>query len=316
MKDFYYTHKKLVIFGGIAIVGLVVAVACFAIGSTHGKIGFKETPVSYSGVALQQQRSAVVGRSIAKESGIFPPVPVTPPSSGVIDVSAQRKIIKNASIDMVVKSTENTVEKIKNIAKADKGFVGNATVWEANGEKLGSVTIRVPSDTFGKVLASIKALAVQVTRENINSTDVTEQFIDLQAQLKNYKAAEAQYLKVLNRAYTVKDILAVRKELSLVRGNIERMQGRINYLSRQISMSTISVSLTSEADVKVLGIVWSPWLEVKAGVRNMLASLVGFVNLIIAFVFKLPLIILWLALFSGIVWGGWKSVIIMKRKFF
>jgi len=166
------------------------------------------------------------------------------------------------------------------------------------------------------VVEAIKGFAVKVTREDINSRDVTEEFVDLEAQLKNYKAVEQQYISVLARAWTIEDILSVRKELDNVRNNIERLQGRINYLSRQIAMSTISVSLTSEADVKVFGIVWSPWLEIKAGLRDMMQDLVGFVNTLIAFVFKLPLLILWIALIAAVVWGGWKGLVIIKRKVF
>jgi hypothetical protein len=217
---------------------------------------------------------------------------------------------------MVVKDTELIIEKIKNVATVNNGFVGNATVWEVGDEKRGNISIRVPTDVFDTALISIKEFAVKVTREDVNSRDVTEEFVDLQAQLKNYKSVETQYIKVLARAYTIEDILKVRRELDRVRNNIERLQGRINYLSRQISMSTISVSLTSEADVKVFGIVWSPWGEVKAGVRDMFVGLTGFVNSLIAFVFKLPLLILWLGVLAAVIWGAWKGIIVLKRRLF
>lgn len=319
MKDFYYTHKKQVIIGGV-VLGAVLLIAFFIAGALMGAnrtdMGYNlNTTTGFTEKAVMQTRGIAVDSVAAEESRIFPPTPGVP-ASGVIDQSVERKVIKNASVDMVVKNTEQAIEKIKSIASVNNGFVGNATVWETGDEKRGNISIRVPSDVFDKALVSIKDLAVKVTREDINSRDVTEEFVDLEAQLKNYKAAEKQYLNILSRAYTVEDILKVRKELDRVRGNIERMQGRINYLSRQISMSTIAVSLTSEADVKVLGIVWSPWLEIKAGVRDMLTGIVGFVNLLIAFVFKLPLLILWLILITAVVWGGWKGVIITKRKLF
>jgi hypothetical protein len=319
MKDFYYTHKRLVVIGGVAVV-FVVLVALFVagalIGSGRGDIGYAgNISGGFVGKSVSQTRGISADSLQVEKSSIFPPEP-TVPASGIVDLSVDRKIIKNASVDMVVKNAENTIDKIKDITKANKGFVGNASVWETGGEKHGNISLRIPSDVFNVVLSSVKDLAVKVTREDVSTQDVTEQFIDLQAQLKNYKAEEAQYLKVLNRAYTVEDILKVRKELNRVRGNIERMQGRINYLSRQISMSTISVSLTSEADVKVLGIVWSPWLEIKAGVRDMLAGLIAFVNSLIAFVFKLPLLILWITAIAALVWAVWKGFVIIRKRLF
>jgi len=322
MKDFYYTHKKLVTIGGI-VLSVILLFTLFIAGTmfNSSRIGVdynSSAPAGFVEKTMLQTRGMSADsfsvRSV-EESGIFPPNPGVP-ASGVVDSSVERKVIKNAGLDMVVKDTEKTIEKIKSITDENNGFVGSATVWEAGDEKRGNISIRVPSNIFDKALESIKELAVKVTREDINSRDVTEEFVDLEAQLKNYKAAEVQYLKVLNRAYTVEDILKVRKELDRVRGNIERMQGRINYLTRQISMSTISISLTSEAEVKVFGIVWSPWSEVKAGVRDMLVGLIGLVNSLIAFIFKLPLLILWLAIFAAVVWSGWKGAIIIKRRLF
>lgn len=322
MKDFYYTHKKLVIIGSI-VLSVILLFTLFIAGAmfNSSRVGVdynSSVPAVFVEKTMLQTRGVSADsfsvRSV-EESGIFPPT-IGVPASGIVDSSIERKVIKNASVDLVVKNTEQTIEKIKSITDENNGFVGSATVWETGDEKRGNVSIRVPTDVFDKALESIKELAVKVIREDINSRDVTEEFVDLEAQLKNYKAAEVQYLKVLNRAYTVEDILKVRKELDRVRGNIERMQGRINYLSRQISMSTISISLISEADVKVFGIVWSPWSEVKAGIRDMLVGMVGFVNSLIAFAFKLPLFVLWLALFSAIVWSGWKGVIIIKRRLF
>ena len=141
-------------------------------------------------------------------------------------------------------------------------------------------------------MAEIKTLAIKVSSEDTSARDVTEEFVDVEAQLKNLKSAEDQYRAILNKAYTVEDILAVQRELTNIRGQIDSMQGRLNYLSRQIDMSTISVSLVSEADVQVFGVVWSPIQQIKEGVRDMLQSIVNFIDTVIAFIFFLPAIIL------------------------
>lgn len=320
MKDLYKKHRKTVVLGAIILAVLILAAlftagAWFVAGRSGVQYGVLGEPVVFSSKAIYRESSVDSASIAVNRSGILPPVPVVP-ASGFVDPSVERKIIKNANMEMVVKNTENTIEEIKTIVKANKGFISNSSVWETGDKKRGNISVRVPEDVFDIVLESIKSLGIKIIREDISTQDVTEQFIDLQAQLKNYKATEAQYLKVLNRAYTVEDILKVRKELDRVRGNIERMQGRINYLSRQIAMSTISVSLIAEADVKVLGIVWSPWLEIKAGIRDMLIGIVSFINSLIAFVFKLPIIILWTATLAVVVWAGWKGFVIIRRKLF
>jgi len=315
MQDFYKKYKKQVRIGGIALIILIAfAVGTLLGGSDRSLSDGIGAPAIFKTKADLAGRGGSVAGFATEQAAILPPTPDIP-ASGIIDTSIDRKIILNSSLDLVVKNTEESIEEIKNVAAVHNGVVSNSTVWEYGDEKRGNITIRVPSESFHIAMDAIRDLAVKVTREDINSRDVTEEFIDLEAQLKNYKSVEQQYLKVLDRAWTVEDILSVRKELDRVRNQIERLQGRINYLSRQISMSTITVSLTSEADVKILGIVWNPWLEIKQGVRDMFVGIIGFVNSIIAFAFKLPLLILWVALISAIIWGAWRGFRVIRKKF-
>jgi hypothetical protein len=98
-------------------------------------------------------------------------------------------------------------------------------------------------------------MADEVTYENISANDVTEEYIDLSAKLKNLEATEEQLLEIMKKAEKVEDILAVQRELTNTRDEIERTKGRMQYLEQTSETSLIEVQLTqSKLDVKLTAI--------------------------------------------------------------
>ena len=229
----------------------------------------------------------------------------------------KRKIVQNGYLGILVKNSEEVSQKIQKIASDLNGFVQDVRVYEVDeNTKNGTVTIRVPADRFAEAMDEVKKLAVKVESENVNAQDVTEQFVDLEAQLKNYRLEEQQYQDVLKKAQRVDEILSVHAQLARVRGDIERIEGQLKYLSRQVDMSSITVNMTAEAEVTVLGVKWRPLYEIKVAFRSMLESLVSFLNMIIGLVVYLPVIILWLALLGILFWLGRKIWFWVKGKLF
>jgi len=312
MREIYQDHMKVIVVGGVVL----AIVAAFFIGGTmfgtSNETIFQTRGIG-GGAALDLADEGVFAESSMMNKGMIiqpPELPSVQPG----DIS-DKKVIKNAHLSLVVKKIEEAISAIKSITEGTGGFVENSSVYETGDDrKGGNITVRVPSDTFDASVDEIKGVAIKVSREDVNARDVTEQFVDMEARLKNMKAEEQQYLDIMKRAVKIEDVLNVAKSLADVRGRIERLEGQLNYLSRQVDMSTISISLTAEADVEVFGIVWSPLAEIKQGVRDMLQSIVNFINAIIAFMFKLPVLMLWLALALLVGWGGWKGVLIIKRK--
>ena len=264
--------------------------------------------------------------------GLFPSFSVSPNFSGTDSAPfsskgnqpaqlaegqlTQRKIVKNGTFSFLVKSAEESADKIKNIAEGLGGFVSDSRVYEvSSGTKTGTVTIRVPASSFNETVAELKKLAVKVENEHVSTQDITEQFVDLEARLKNLQAEEAQYVQIIKQSYSVQDTLSVAQRLSDVRGRIESIQGQIQYLARQVDMSSITISLTSEADIEVFGIRWRPLFVIKQSFRSMLSGLTGYANTMIAFIFQLPVIILWLATVAILGVVAWK-MITWLRKFF
>jgi hypothetical protein len=176
------------------------------------------------------------------------------------------------------------------------GFIANSNVWRDEGHQRASVTVRVPAEKLDQALSQFRGLAVEVESESLDSQDVTEEYVDLQARLKNEQRTEAELLELLDsRSETGKtaDILEVHRELGQVRSRIEQIQGRLNYLNNLSSMATVSITLTPDAlqqPVVVAG--WRPRGTALNAFRTLQRTLQFFGDFaIVFFVLILPVVL-------------------------
>lgn len=198
-----------------------------------------------------------------------------------------RKIVKNGYMTLEVNDIAVAIASISALANDLNGYVVSSNKSGVEDATYGQISIRVPSDRFDQAFDRLRQLAVNVPNESTNSQDVTEQYTDLQAQLRNLEATEAQYLELLKKAEKVEDILAVQRELSNVRGQIEQVKGRILYIERTSDMALIDVNLQK---VKPIGeMAWSALETLKSAARGL-----------VSFGKVLADVLIWLAIFSPV----------------
>lgn len=222
----------------------------------------------------------------------------------------KRMIVRSSDIALVVKDTEDSVAKIKSIASELDGYVVDMRLWREQDQLRGTVTVRVPAESLDEALSRFKALAVKVERESGSSQDVTEEYSDLGAQLRNLEATEQELLELLatvrERTGKAEDILAVHRELTQIRGQIEQLKGRMQYLERTAALSAVTIELTPDvlaAPITVGG--WRPSETVSRALRALLQTLRSLVDaaiwlalyvLPVAIVVLIPVAALWLLL--------------------
>jgi hypothetical protein len=180
----------------------------------------------------------------------------------------------------------------------------------------GTVTIRVPAARFEEARAEIRRLGLRVESEKVEAQDVTRQYVDQDAGLRNLRSEEAQYLTILKQARTVKDTLEVSEKLGEVRGQIDAQQAEFDALSKQIETVAITVSLRAESEAQVWGLHWRPLYQVKLALRDGLEALAGYGAAMVAILFYLPAVILWAG--TVLVFGavGWKGLRWVGRVWF
>jgi len=161
--------------------------------------------------------------------------------------NTDRKIIRNAELDLEADSPERAQQLITSVAEMKGGFVVDSQQSMSNitaaNRDIVTMTLRVPAEKFGEALEEIRTSGGRVISENVKGEDVTEEFIDIDAQLKAKKALEAQFMEIMKRASRVEEALEVRSELADVRGEIEKIEGRKRFLENKSSLSTIKIRI-------------------------------------------------------------------------
>ncbi len=196
-----------------------------------------------------------------------------------------RKIISTASLTLEVKSVEKASNDIVKIVEVSQGFISGSSTYDSGGSKNGQMTIRVPQKNFYSTIAQIEALGTEKSRQ-ISGQDVTEEFIDVGARLDNLKKQESRFQEILKNASTVKDVLEVERELERVRGDIESLTGRMNYLNQSVEMSTITVNVMEPAPIAGEG--WG----ITEALREAAIGFIGSVNGLIVFIgYILPIVV-------------------------
>jgi hypothetical protein len=210
--------------------------------------------------------------------------------------TTERKIIRNANLTIEVASPADTQPKIATIAESHQGFVVTTEATQrteddrTKPETVVMLVVRVPVAQFNQAVTDIRAAGIRVVQEKMTGQDVTEEFMDLEARVKNQKALEAQFIEIMKRAGTVEDALNVQRELANVRTEIEKLEGRRRFLENQSSLSTINVTLqTSTQIVNATGF----WYNVKSAFADGVdAAAEVILFLVRAFVALLPIVLL------------------------
>ena len=182
------------------------------------------------------------------------------------ELTEDRKIVKEGYMTLEVGNITETMDEVAEMADELNGYVVSSYKHEYERGVSGRIIIRVPSEKFEEAFERLRQLAVAVPYETTTAKDVTEEYVDLEAQLSNLLATEAQYLALLEKAETVEEMLKVQKELSNVRGQIEQIEGRMKYLEQTSETSLIEIDLQ---ETKGLAEPWSASAVLKAAVRGL-----------------------------------------------
>jgi uncharacterized protein DUF4349 len=217
-----------------------------------------------------------------------------------------RKVIRSASIALVLDKPADAARTIQRLAEGAGGFLTSSEAYGGQAAPRASVTVCVPVAKFEAIMAEIRKLAQGVESEQVQAKDVTRQYIDNDAYLRNLRAEEMQYLAILRQARTVKDTLEVSDKLNQVRGQIGQQQSEFNTLSKQVELVAIAVSLRREAEAQLFGLPWRPANEFKFAARQGLEGLLDYSTSILSFVFYLPAIILWMATILAALAATWR----------
>ncbi|TVZ55258.1 uncharacterized protein DUF4349 [Lutibacter sp. Hel_I_33_5] len=187
------------------------------------------------------------------------------------DQGLSKKLIKNGYVAFETYDLAKTKETINDNVKTYKGYISSDNEHKSDDRISSTINVRIPSESFDVFLSEISKGIERFDNKNINIRDVTEQFLDIESRLKNKKKLENKYLEILQKAKTVREILDVERELGKLRQDIESTEGRLKYLSNQVSFSTLNITFYKlEANQTSFG------RKIKEGFKNGFNNLKSF----------------------------------------
>lgn len=218
-------------------------------------------------------------------------------ASAVANV-ADRMIIRTVSMSVVVVDTDAMLGEIQQLVKANGGYIAGSNRWLSGEQAYASVTLRVPADKLEAVLGVLRDASISVENESSTGDDVTEEYVDVSARLRNLEATEEELLQLLtevrkNRG-SAEDILAIHNRITELRSQIESLKGRQQYLERSAALATINIEIRPKAQpgTIVQPARWNPSVTVANALRAFVELLQILLDVLIWLLILSPVVLI------------------------
>jgi Domain of unknown function (DUF4349) len=186
-------------------------------------------------------------------AAIQPPVPPTPARPAdpapVSPAQAGRMVIYTTEVSLLVTSPSQLVSSLGDVVAQAGGYIAGVENKEEGGVPVTTVLLKIPPDRYEPAMRQIRGLAVEVTNEKATTQDVTEEFSDVQTQLRALEASHAQLLELLGKAQNIEEILKIQEKLAQTKTQIDRLKGRETFLQRSTELATITVNARPAEEV-------------------------------------------------------------------
>jgi hypothetical protein len=223
-------------------------------------------------------------------------------NDAIVAQTAERLVIKNANLSIVVDDPEQRMNEITAMAERMGGFVVSSNLYKTSlydGTEVPAayITVRVPVDKFLTALDQIREGAVDIPSDTQSGQDVTAEYTDLQSRLRNLENAEELLRQIMDEARDTEDVLNAFNQLNYITEQIEVLKGQIKYYEESAALSAITVDIVANAAVQPIKV--GPW-DITGVAKEAIESLVKALQGIAEALVWLALYVLPIVLIIGI----------------
>ncbi len=179
---------------------------------------------------------------VAAEAPAELPTGASPAGNDLVMPAPDRKIVKNATMRLEVENIFSALNQVTLLTSQYGGYVLNSRTWYEQERPYAVMTFAVPAERFEEALEQLRRLG-KVLDETTTGQDVTDQYVDLEARIRNLEATANRIRSFLDEARTVEEALRVNEQLRYVEEELERLKAQRNVLERRTAFSTITVEL-------------------------------------------------------------------------
>lgn len=162
----------------------------------------------------------------------------------------EQKIIWTGNIKFQVNDIDKSTKYISSLVAKYHGNISNLQYTKSYGEISNVMVVKLNSKSFNKLINALKASTDSLDIVEINSSDVTEEFVDIKSRLKTKKDARQRYIDILrNKTGSIKDIIAAEEAIRRITEEIESKEGRLRYLQNKVNYSTINIKIYQDIEI-------------------------------------------------------------------
>lgn len=197
----------------------------------------------------------------------------------VPDPSAPERVIKTGELSIAVPDgdVQQAYLKAGAIARELGGYVASSSTSTGSKGGTASVVVRVPAERFEEMAEKASALG-EVRSMSTSGQDVSAQFVDLEARLRNLEVQRDQILTLMSQAKTVQETITIQDRLFSVTEQIERIKGQLKTLESKTAYSTLNITV-GQASAPPAGDGWGTGNAVSRAAHAFVDTLNGFIVL-------------------------------------
>lgn len=238
----------------------------------------------------QVSDSGLASMNLAESSAKMATLPIgnePAPSSG-----EERLVVQESNMSLVVKDVRGATDKIIDQAKTLGGYMISSSLSQPEEAPYAIISVRVPSKSLKSALEYFRSLAVKISSENLYGTDVTDEYVDIEARLSTLNKTKAKFEEIMAQAVKIPDLLEVQRQLIYLQDQIDALKGRQQYLEKTAELARVTMYLSTDeyALPYAPNKPFRPTAIFKQAVRSLVGALRGIVRIAI-----------WVAVF-GVIW--------------
>lgn len=214
---------------------------------------------------------------VAEEESVTTKEQLAPPVQGVNRGAEKKKIIKDGNMSIETKDVYACKKSMDEQLKKLNAYYENENLQNTSERISYDLKIRIPASNFEKLISAIEQGEGAIRLKNIQTRDVTEEYMDIETRLTTKKEYLKRYKELLSRAKNVEEVLQIEENIRVLQEEIESKEGRLNYLNDQVEFSTLDLYIFKEKEIPVVTKVEERFLErVKKALRSGWTGVVDF----------------------------------------
>lgn len=212
-------------FRNLVFISFIIFIGCNQSGNTLSEEFLAEG--DFTERSIQESEITETKENVVKPSG-----------------TVSKKIIKDGEMGIEVSDLNSAKTNIDSLVAKYNAYYANERLSNTSNASIFYLKIRIPSNSFESFIANIESGGYEIDYKNISARDVTEEFIDLETRLNNKRNYLKKYNELLKQAKSIAEILEIEERIRNIEEEIESAEGRLKYLSNQVSFSTLNLNVT------------------------------------------------------------------------